>query len=773
MSGDNFVKPKFNGDSKILEAIMAEKMSQATTNFLRSNSVHSVDSTCSTHSYTSGLSDSDRCSCDDCVLGITDFLLDFSQTKIPSNEPASSTSKPKSRKCVQSPKSGQRRRSLRKGREKLFDILLPRNNGATEDQKFTQSVSWSRIRFKNPDKASASGGGSYQVCCIYCKGVRRVVDDERRCSDPFQFSRVLTSDQRAELIELIETHKGSDNFGPHEDDILEQPGVADAEAKKSHVDQAPTRQRMSSPSFFRRTKKLSVPNLSLGTSSSSELSSSPKSCPRSVPQRSKGARKKLSLASSPVPVFCFGASPFDDDYKYEDDTDAVKCLESAARKISRGSPSRSPNRHSSPRMGGLVGLARGYEQYRESLRYLTPTVEYGEASSDDLSSEWESSDVEGNNNRSFTKRLALLTSLPPGTIQEADPERSGNLLTVPNTDPQFFSLDEKQDVSHSHKSTHVAKAAPDPSSKKSYFSKRPSGWRKLRRMVQWTPFIQTYKNRRYQWVQLAGHSGNFKAGKNQGTVLKKLCVQEELCYQKFENDELAHLVPKYQGILTLDDDEKFIQLQDCLSSFSNPSIMDCKIGVRTYLEEELAKAKENPKLRRDMYDKMIAVDSDAPTEEEHKLKGVTKPRYMVWRETISSTATLGFRIEGVKMSDGSSSKEFKTTKTRDQVFEAFKRFLALNPKKALIGSSLLFVHDNQKASIWLIDFGKTVPLPEGHKIDHKSPWEVGNHEDGYLIGIDNLINIMEQLVNSDAPRIAVSSDERAEKSLITLTTSET
>jgi 1D-myo-inositol-triphosphate 3-kinase len=44
-------------------------------------------------------------------------------------------------------------------------------------------------------------------------------------------------------------------------------------------------------------------------------------------------------------------------------------------------------------------------------------------------------------------------------------------------------------------------------------------------MVQWTPFVQTFKNRRYQWVQLAGHSGNFKAGKNQGTVLKKLCPQ--------------------------------------------------------------------------------------------------------------------------------------------------------------------------------------------------------------------------------------------------------
>ena len=83
--------------------------------------------------------------------------------------------------------------------------------------------------------------------------------------------------------------------------------------------------------------------------------------------------------------------------------------------------------------------------------------------------------------------------------------------------------------------------------------------------------------------------------------------------------------------------------------------MDCKIGIRTYLEEELAKAREKSKLRKDMYEKMVAVDPDAPTEQEHLLKGVTKPRYMVWRETISSTATLGFRIEGIN-----SSKDFKT-----------------------------------------------------------------------------------------------------------------
>ena len=63
----------------------------------------------------------------------------------------------------------------------------------------------------------------------------------------------------------------------------------------------------------------------------------------------------------------------------------------------------------------------------------------------------------------------------------------------------------------------------------------------------------------------------------------------------------------------------------------------------------------------------------------------------------------------------------------------------------LIGSSLLFVHDTTKACVWLIDFGKTVPAPNGLAIDHKSPWEVGNHEDGYLIGVQNLINIFSDI----------------------------
>ncbi|XP_049724030.1 inositol-trisphosphate 3-kinase B [Elephas maximus indicus] len=297
-------------------------------------------------------------------------------------------------------------------------------------------------------------------------------------------------------------------------------------------------------------------------------------------------------------------------------------------------------------------------------------------------------------------------------------------------------------------------------------------WRKIKNMVHWSPFVMSFK-KKYPWIQLAGHAGSFKAAAN-GRILKKHCESEQRCLDRLMKDVLRPYVPAYHGDV-VKDGERYNQMDDLLADFDSPCVMDCKMGIRTYLEEELTKARKKPSLRKDMYQKMIEVDPEAPTEEENAQRAVTKPRYMQWRETISSTATLGFRIEGIKKEDGSVNRDFKKTKTREQVKEAFREFTKGNQKiliayrdrlkdiratlevspffkcHEVIGSSLLFIHDKkEQAKVWMIDFGKTTPLPEGQTLQHDVSWQEGNREDGYLSGLNNLIDILTEMSLEDA-----------------------
>ncbi|XP_076357707.1 inositol-trisphosphate 3-kinase A-like isoform X2 [Tachypleus tridentatus] len=309
-------------------------------------------------------------------------------------------------------------------------------------------------------------------------------------------------------------------------------------------------------------------------------------------------------------------------------------------------------------------------------------------------------------------------------------------------------------------------------SESSVASNSKSGWKKVRNAVHWCPFLQTYRKQKYPWVQLAGHQGNFRVGE-QGTILKKLCGREEICLKKLMSDVLKPFVPEFKGRVETEEGEIYLELQDLLAGFDRACVMDVKIGIRTYLEEELAKAKEEPKLRKDMYDKMVQIDPSEPTEEERSLRAITKPRYMVWRESISSTATLGFRVEGIKRADGSSTKDFKKTRSKDQVLAALRSFTYGYPNAVktylyrlmdfnsvletseffasheLIGSSLLFVHDMKNANVWLIDFAKTRQLPLNVHISHRDPWQMGNHEDGFLVGLKNLLELFQELHKED------------------------
>ncbi|XP_012720038.2 inositol-trisphosphate 3-kinase A [Fundulus heteroclitus] len=304
-------------------------------------------------------------------------------------------------------------------------------------------------------------------------------------------------------------------------------------------------------------------------------------------------------------------------------------------------------------------------------------------------------------------------------------------------------------------------------------------WRKLKTYIRW-PFNASQK-KKLSWVQLAGHKGNFKAA-DEGTILKKLSENEMQCFEKLRDDALLPFVPGYHGVVE-NDGEAFLQMTDLLANFDQPNVMDCKMGVRTYLEEELVRARERPKPREDLYKKMVEVDNGGPTPEEHVQRGVTKPRYMQWRESMSSTNTLGFRIEGIKKYDGTCRTDFKKTRSKQDVIQVFKDFVegdaniiksymlrlkeirqALQTSEffkqhEVIGSSLLFIHDHTgHAQIWIIDFGKTTALPDGQTLSHNVPWQEGNREDGYLWGLDNLILMLEAVCNEETTENSLTTD---------------
>lgn len=272
-----------------------------------------------------------------------------------------------------------------------------------------------------------------------------------------------------------------------------------------------------------------------------------------------------------------------------------------------------------------------------------------------------------------------------------------------------------------------------------------------------------------QWLQVVGHAGSFHVG-DYGTLLKRFCEGEQQCYLRLMEDPLRPFVPAYHGVVQRDEQD-YNMIDNLLTHFDTPSIMDCKMGTRTYLEEELAIARERPQPRKDMYEKMVAVDPEAPTVQERAQQAVLKTRYMQWRETLSSTTTLGFRIEGFKKASEECHTNFKRTKSREQVREALDNFVDSNATivwgylirlkqlrqvleaseffKAheVVGSSLLFVHDwTGRTGVWMIDFGKTAALPSHLTLDHRTPWVEGNREDGYLWGLDNLIEILTNML---------------------------
>ncbi|VDO91715.1 unnamed protein product [Heligmosomoides polygyrus] len=274
------------------------------------------------------------------------------------------------------------------------------------------------------------------------------------------------------------------------------------------------------------------------------------------------------------------------------------------------------------------------------------------------------------------------------------------------------------------------------------------------------------KERLKKWVQLSGHEGSIVPATT-CTLYKKQAgnCSEARAYENISKDPaLNGFTPRYFKQLQKND-ECFIEIEDLLQQFSDPtktSIMDIKIGTRTFLESEVS----NTKRRKDLYEKMTAIDPNEPTPEERACGEITKLRYMQFRERESSSAEMGFRIEAAKMPGGSLQKNFKKVRTYDHVTQTLIDFFGADRERIrsrlltrlkamrlaieksqffatheVVGSSILVVHDSEKVNCWMIDFAKSSPVHSTRRLDHRTPWVPGNSEDGYLTGIDNLIKV--------------------------------
>ncbi|VDN03716.1 unnamed protein product [Thelazia callipaeda] len=276
------------------------------------------------------------------------------------------------------------------------------------------------------------------------------------------------------------------------------------------------------------------------------------------------------------------------------------------------------------------------------------------------------------------------------------------------------------------------------------------------------------KERLKKWVQLSGHEGTIVPASDKTLWKRRSCgnYNEANAYRALMNDSaLQAFVPRYYREVEYNN-ESFIEIEDLTAVFDNPMIMDIKMGIRTFLESEVT----NEMMRNDLYKKMVSINPHEPTEEERALKAITKMRYMQFREKESSTTALGYRIEAAKMPGGSLQKSFKQVKTREDTGQLLREFFGKRRFSAgfdilqrlkklreavqkslffrtheIIGSSLLLLYDATDANVWMIDFAKSVPV-NMDTVNHRRQWVYGNHEDGYFFGLDNLIEVMEELV---------------------------
>jgi len=275
---------------------------------------------------------------------------------------------------------------------------------------------------------------------------------------------------------------------------------------------------------------------------------------------------------------------------------------------------------------------------------------------------------------------------------------------------------------------------------------------------------------------VAGHVANFRKTPH-GTLLKTTAAAEARAYKAFAaaKSPVSRFLPALKDVKDSTRKRVIIEMADLTHGVEGACLMDCKMGVRTFTEDDNASSD----MRADLLAKMLKVDPDAATPEEIDAGGITKMRYLRFREGASTTTTLGWRVDAIQLAEGvdgvvPDSNDLKSIDTEDKVRTAVKQYVQYNPQlcknfapklrelrealercdvfmsHSFVRTSMLFIYSNTTldCSVHMIDMSK-VAKARVPRLAHRGEWQPGNDEDGYLDGLDCMIRIFEEL--SDAP----------------------
>lgn len=132
--------------------------------------------------------------------------------------------------------------------------------------------------------------------------------------------------------------------------------------------------------------------------------------------------------------------------------------------------------------------------------------------------------------------------------------------------------------------------------------------------------------------------------------------------------KIAPFVPKYGGMVE-SDGKRYLKMQNLVARFPNTCVMDIKMGLRTFVESEV----NATALRKDLLKKLLDIDPEAATPAEVQ-NGITKMRYMQFRERQSSSYALGFRLEAMRVGQRAN-KGFKTLRARSDIIRNVEFYL--------------------------------------------------------------------------------------------------